>query len=230
MNHARLHRNPGSHLLGMVLVTLMHLALAYALVTGLARRVIEVVHVPVQTKIIDEIKPPPPEPQPLPAPAMALPPPSYMPPPEVRIARPPQAEPTITVSNVAPPPLPVTIVPAPSVSPDPVLAIPAVPAAAPALTRPAQLDVSRCAKPEYPAAARRTSATGVTRIRFGIDESGHVASAELLGASGMSREHRQLDQAAIAALSRCNFKAGADARGRPVGAYATVEFVWKLAD
>jgi protein TonB len=90
--------------------------------------------------------------------------------------------------------------------------------------------VSRCAKPEYPAAARRTSATGVTRIRFGIDESGHVASAELLGASGMSREHRQLDQAAIAALSRCNFKAGADARGRPVGAYATVEFVWKLAD
>src|SRR6266702_5216340 len=136
MNHARLHRNPGSHLLGMVLVTLMHLALAYALVTGLARRVIEVVHVPVQTNIIDEITPPPPE---------------------------PQAEPTITVSNVAPPPLPVTIVPLPSVSPGPALAIPAVPAAAPDLTRPAQLDVSRCAKPEYPAAARRTSATGSRR-------------------------------------------------------------------
>jgi len=226
MDYAQSQRKAGRHLWGLVLVVLMHVLLGYALVSGLARKVVEVVHAPIETKIVVEAKPPPPpEPTPPPPPALRPPPPSFVPPPEVHIATPPQPAPTITVTNVPPPPAPVTISPVPP-TPAPVASAPPAPPAVAA--RPAQLDVSRCEKPEYPVAARREGASGTTQIRFAVDGSGHVTSAQLLRASGTSREHRAMDQAAVAALSRCSFKPGTDEQGRPVGGYATVDYVWKL--
>jgi protein TonB len=224
MDYAQRQRK--GHPWGLVLVVVMHLLLGYALVSGLARKVVEVVHAPVETKIIEEAKPPPPpEPQLPPPPALQPPPPSFMPPPEVRVTTPPQPAPTITVTNEPPPPAPVTISPVPP-TPAPV---PSAPPAPPAVAaRPAQLDVSRCEKPEYPMAARRAAVSGTTQIRFAVDGAGHVTSAQLLRPSGTSREHRALDQAAVAALSRCSFKPGTDEQGRPVGGYATVDYVWKL--
>ena len=225
MDYAQSQRKAGRHLWGLVLVVLMHVLLGYALVSGLARKVVEVVHAPIETKIVVEAKPPPPpEPTPPPPPALRPPPPSFVPPPEVHIAT-PQPAPTITVTNVPPPPAPVTISPVPP-TPAPVASAPPAPPAVAA--RPAQLDVSRCEKPEYPVAARREGASGTTQIRFAVDGSGHVTSAQLLRASGTSREHRAMDQAAVAALSRCSFKPGTDEQGRPVGGYATVDYVWKL--
>jgi len=228
MNYAQRQRSPVRHFVSLAIVVAMHLLLGYALVTGLARRVVEVTLAPVQTKIIEDVKPPPPpEPPPLPVPTLAPPPPSYAPPPEVRITPPPQPAPTITVTQVAPPPAPVAISPAP---PAPAPAAPVVAAAPAPQPVPAQLDVSRCEKPDYPAEARRAEASGTTTIRFHVDGAGQVVSADLLKASGASRIHRLLDQAAIAALSRCAFKPGRDAQGKPVGGYATVDYVWKLGE
>jgi hypothetical protein len=55
----------------IALVALLHVAIIYALVTGLARRMVEVVRHPMETKIIEEAKPvapdvPPPAPLPTP--------------------------------------------------------------------------------------------------------------------------------------------------------------------
>ncbi len=231
MNFAEQQRNPGRHMVGIGVVVLMHVLLGWALVSGLARKVVEVVIAPIETKIVEEVKPPPPPPENLPPPPkFAPPPPSFVPPPEVVVAPPPTPAPTITTTTVAPPPAPVTI------APPPVVAAPVAPPAPPApppvrrAAAPARIDFTSCAKPEYPVAARRAQAEGVSRIRFSVDASGRVSKAEVERASGSSREHRLLDRTAVDSLSGCKFQPGTDESGNAVGAFATVEYVWKLVD
>lgn len=83
-------------------------------------------------------------------------------------------------------------------------------------------------RPEYPAAAARAGATGVSHIRFTIAPGGTVTNAQILRASGPTREHRLLDQAAAAALAQCPVTIGTDDRGHPVASTADVEYVWTL--
>lgn len=223
MDYAQQQRNPGKHLTGFTVVVILHIVLGWALLNGLARKIVEVVKGPIETKIIEEVKPPPPPPPENlpPPPKNAPPPPSFVPPPEVQIANPAPA-PAITVTREAPPPAPpVAIAPPPA---------PAAPPA-PAVVRqavPARIDVSSCEKPEYPSAATRAEATGVTKIRFTVDATGKVSKADLEKSAGSSREHRLLDRAAVEALSKCPFKPGMDEHGKPMGAIAIVEYVWKL--
>lgn len=131
MNFAQQQRDPRRHLIGFTAVVLFHALLVYGLVTGLAKKVIDVVRAPIETKVIEEIKKPPP-PQEIvvpPPPRLEAPPPPFIPPPEVQIATPPPPQPTITAVTPTPPPAPVVIAPAP---PPPVAAAPAPPAPAPA--------------------------------------------------------------------------------------------------
>lgn len=227
MDYAESQRNPGKHMTGFIVVVVLHIILGWALLNGLARKVVEVIKAPIETKIIDEVKPPPPPPPENlpPPPKFAPPPPSYVPPPEVQIANPPPA-PVITTTQVAPPPAPpVTIAPAPA--PVPVAAPPA-PAPPPRQAVAARIDVSSCEKPEYPSAAARAEATGTTKIRFVVDASGAVSKAEVQSGAGSSREHRLLDRTAVEALSKCRFKPGTDEQGKAVGGTTVVEYVWKL--
>jgi protein TonB len=222
-DYAEQQRKPGKHLLGIGIVVLMHILLGWALVSGLARKVVEVIKNPIETKIIEEVKPPPPPPEnlPPPPPKLAPPPPSFVPPPEVTVAPPPTPAPAITTTTVAPPPAPVTIAPAPAP------AAPAPPAPAPVAAQPAITNVAAC-KPEYPSAALKAEATGTTAIKFTIDATGKVVSAEVIRPSGPSREHRLLDRAAVTSLSGCTFRPGRDSSGQAVGASTNVEYVWKL--
>src|SRR2546430_3302835 len=75
--------------IALVAVGIFHVVLIYALIHGLARKIVEVVRAPLETKIIEEIKRPPPEqqPPPPPPPKLATPPPPFIPPPEVQIQR-----------------------------------------------------------------------------------------------------------------------------------------------
>jgi protein TonB len=129
MNFAERQRDPRRHLVGFTAVVLFHALLVYALITGLAKKVIDVVRAPIETKVIEEVKklPPPPEIVVPPPPRLEAPPPPFIPPPEVQIATPPPPQPTITAVTPTPPPAPVVIAPAP---PPPVAAAPA-PAPAP---------------------------------------------------------------------------------------------------
>jgi protein TonB len=206
---------------GLTVVVIIHIGLGYALVNGLARKIVEVVKAPIETKIIEEVKPPPPPPPENlpPPPKFAPPPPSFVPPPEVAVTQQtPQA--TITTTQTPPPVVPVNIAPPPT----------AAPVAAPQAARPAIANVKACAPREedYPAAAARTEAIGTTKVRFSIDGQGALVKAEVVKSAGGSREHKLLDRVALDKLSACKFTPGADESGRPVGGSFDVEYVWKL--
>jgi periplasmic protein TonB len=115
MDFSKRQADPRRHLVGFTLVILFHVFIVYALVTGLAKKVVEVVRAPIETKVIEEIKKPPPPPEIVvpPPPRLEAPPPPFIPPPEVQIATPPPVQPTITAVPTPPPPAPVVIAPAP---------------------------------------------------------------------------------------------------------------------
>jgi protein TonB len=103
VDFAQQQRNPGKHVIGISLVVLMHIIMIYALVTGLAQKIVAVAKHPLETKIIEEIKEKPPEEPPPPPPKLQVPPPPFIPPPEVQIQVPVTIAPTIsTVTNVKP--------------------------------------------------------------------------------------------------------------------------------
>jgi protein TonB len=219
-------RAPVRHLGAVAAVAGLHVALLYALLTGMTRDVVEAAWKPIQVKLVEAIEPPPPPPAPLPNPPPPIAPvPIFAPPPEVRVA---QAQaPNLTVTTTP------GTVPSPSVPPSPRPAPVAVaaPAQQPPVRHPAHaavLDVSRCERPAYPIQALREEAVGTTRIRFRVDASGHVEQAQLLRPSGVDRSHRALDRAAIEALSRCAFKPGTDEQGHSIGGIAIVDYVWNL--
>ena len=122
MDFSKRQADPRRHLVGFTFVVLFHALIVYALVTGLAKKVVDVVRAPIETKVIEEIKKPPPPPEIVvpPPPKLEAPPPPFIPPPEVQIATPPPPAPTITAVTPVPPPAPVVIAPAPP--PPPVVA------------------------------------------------------------------------------------------------------------
>ena len=101
-------QTPVTRLVGIAFVVLLHALLIYALVTGLNYRAIEVVRTPIETRIIEEAKPPPLEALPPPSPQLAPPPPAaFTPPPEVHIEMPPPPPPEAPLPpspQLAPPP------------------------------------------------------------------------------------------------------------------------------
>jgi len=123
MDFAQHQRNPARHLVGVGGVVLLHVIIVYALITGLARKVVEVVKGPIEVKVIEEvIKKPPPPPEVIPPPPkMQAPPPPFVPPPEVVIQQPPPPQPTITAVTPEAPPAPQApvIVKAPEAPPAP---------------------------------------------------------------------------------------------------------------
>jgi protein TonB len=177
---------------GVLVVLGMHLLLGWALVSGLAQRMVEVVRAPIETRLIEEIKPPPPPPPPdLPKPTTP-PPPTVMqvPVPVVipQVTPPPQ----ITPPPAAPPPPPVNPAPAP---------VEAIRAPAPAPAPPAAPS-TRAASPEeiyvsglrsylnsikrYPTSreARQLRPQGIVKLKLSIDRAGQLLEATVEASSG----------------------------------------------
>lgn len=104
MNFSQQQEDPRRHAIGFSFVVVLHVAVVYALVTGLAQKVVEVVRAPIETKVIEEIKrPPPPQDVVLPPPQMEAPPPPFIPPPEVQVQQVPPPQSAITVQQTTPP-------------------------------------------------------------------------------------------------------------------------------
>ncbi len=195
MNFAQQQAAPGRRIVGFGIVLLFHFLVIYALVTGLARRVIDVVRAPIETKVIEEVKKPPPPPEVVvpPPPKLEAPPPPFIPPPEIQIAVPPPPAPTITAVTPTPPPAPVVITPAPP--PPPAPAPPAPPPPAP--PAPAKIGVAcpTMVPPEIPRRALRESLNGYVKARATI-RGGKVVSVEILE----SRPHGLYDSAVRTAM------------------------------
>ncbi|MCX7173273.1 MAG: energy transducer TonB, partial [Proteobacteria bacterium] len=74
MSYVQPH-DTGRRFTGIIFVVALHVLLVYGLINGLARKIVEVVSQPLETKIIEELKPPPDKPPPPPPPKLATPPP-----------------------------------------------------------------------------------------------------------------------------------------------------------
>jgi len=209
-------RGPLGRGVALGLVVLLHVVVIYAFVTGLARRLMEVVRRPIETRIIEESKPVVPDlppPARLPTPKFDAPPPPYIPLPEVRIQQ-PQRQTPVAISTPVKPEAP---------TPPPVLRTVEAPPHVPVHTPPV-IDAARdCEKPEYPPAARRLRETGIVVLRILVGVDGSVVSSEILSSSGSKR----LDEAARQGLSLCQFRPG-KVDGKPEPAWTTLRYAWKL--
>lgn len=116
MDYADQQRSWGKHAPSVIFVIILHIAVGYALVSGLARKMVDVIKQPLETKIIEEIKKVIPDTPPPPPPKLATPPPPFIPPPEVNIQVPVQIQqaPTITTTQERPPPGPPPVIAPPA--------------------------------------------------------------------------------------------------------------------
>lgn len=210
-------KNADRQLAGFVAVIVLHIVMVYALVNGLARKIVEVMLPPLETRIIEEVKPPLPD-RPPPPPKLAAPPPPYVPPPEVRVQI-AQTAPTITAVTNVKPLEPVPPPAAPVAAPAPVVAAPPRNPVKVA----AVVDAKSCEKPAYPAASLRAGETGIVLLNFLINVDGNVLDSKVERSSG----YRRLDEAAREALKLCRFRAGT-VDGRPEQSWARIEYAWKL--
>jgi protein TonB len=217
MNFTQDGLHPERNYSGIAVVLLLHVALIYALVNGLAQKVIEVIQQPVETQIIKEIPPPvikKPEPPKIIKKAELPPPPKVEPPPVFR----PKVEVKVAVASVAA--VAVTEAPPP---PKPV-APPPAPEPAPVHTAVSTGARSGCAPPQYPADAQENGEQGTVRLALLIGTDGKVVDTKVEKSSGS----KSLDRAAQKALSLCTFKP-ATTDGKPVQDWGHLSYVWNLA-
>ncbi|MFN7572284.1 MAG: TonB family protein [Betaproteobacteria bacterium] len=170
MDYAYQQRRPTRHLVGIGGVILLHVLIVWALISGLARKVVEVVKGPIEVKVIEEVvqKPPPPPEVLPPPPKIAAPPPPFIPPPEINIA-PPPAAPTISAVTREAPPAPQA----------PVIARPVeAPKAAPPRVQSAQVVCQNYREVMgsivYPREALREGLEGEVLIEFTVGANGQV--------------------------------------------------------
>jgi protein TonB len=204
----------GSRVVAIVLVALIHIAVGYALVTGLAYSAMKKAIERVTTVDIEEPEeepeeePPPPEPD-------TPPPPIVAPPPPINIA---VAPPPISAVAVAPPPPPVVI---------PIARPPAPPAPSQARgVRPKNQNswASRIQQ-NYPARALREGTEGTVGVNVTVGPDGRVSACSVSSSSGSSA----LDEAACQGMQRyARFDPALSSDGSPTSASWSTRIVYQL--
>ena len=87
---------------------------------------------------------------------------------------------------------------------------------------PASFDAKTC-KAEYPKASLMNEEQGTVSMSFLVKADGTVADSKVDKSSGF----KNLDKAAIKALSACKFKPGTK-DGQPAETWTKVDYAWKL--
>ena len=189
----------GNRVVAIIIVALIHIALGYALITGLAYEAATKVLERVTTVDIEE--PPPPEPEdepppPEPQPDTAPPPPVAPPPPMNISTRPPPVQVTTTIPPPAPPAVRIPP-PAPIAAPAPPPPPPPPSQARGVSPRNASSWAARI-QSDYPSAAFRREEQGTVTMRITVGANGRVESCSVTGSSGSSA----LDDAACRGMQR----------------------------
>ena len=154
---------------------LVHVIVIYGLVTGLARKAVEVIKKPLSATIVEEIKappPPPPPPKKIEVPKLPPPPQPYVPPPDIPVPTTP-SEPVIAAITPTPPPAPPVIAPPPPPAPP-------APPPKPEIVR----NIAPISKTEleYPREAQRRQIEGTVLVHVSIDEKGNVTDVKVIEA------------------------------------------------
>lgn len=100
----------------------------------------------------------------------------------------------------------------------------AVPPLPPVARSAARLQVDSCSKPAYPMKAVRDEMEGTVHFSLLVDKEGAVVESKMLRSSG----HRELDQATLAAFTRCKFTP-AQVDGLPEQAWLSMSYTFSLA-
>ena len=202
------------------LVTGLHVLVAVGLVNVMNSKTISM------PKLIEdatvwiqpEITPPPPPPEP--------------PQPRVEVAKPQVVVPKVEVET-PPPPVQEQVQATTEAQPQPEPALPssndAPPAQPSSNTNPGEMrsavlaDANGCAKPDYPVNAARNGDTGTVTLALMVGADGRVQGSRVQKSSGS----RELDRAAVNALSLCQFKPAMN-NGSAEAGWAQIAYVWTL--
>ncbi|HEX7910004.1 MAG TPA: energy transducer TonB [Paraburkholderia sp.] len=212
--YGRRRQNSVRRYAGIAAVLLLHLFFIWALMNGLANKVVQIVQKPIETRIIQPVKPPPPPP----IPTVKLPPPKFAPPPRPRpfvpppeVALTPPSTPTIT-HQATPEPAPLAPPPAPVAPPAPAKPV----SHAIGVVCPNSDEVRRSMG--YPQEAQDNEITGDVTISFVVDPQGHVTDEKVEQSADPV-----LDHAAFVAVKKFN----CISQGQPVR--VQVPFSFKLS-
>jgi len=187
--------------IGFCLVVVLHLAAFYALKHGLAKSFVDIIMGPLETRMVEEVKPESEAPPP-PAPKFeALPPPTVIPL-DFDITAPSDSSTSISQNVKKAPPAPVATVPPRSNPRRPV------------------------SQPDYPPTSKRLGEAGTVVMLLTVDESGRVIDAKLDKSSGFER----LDQAAINEALRTWRLLPGTVGGKPVTMQYKFAVTFKITD
>ena len=209
----------GNRVVAIIIVALIHIALGYALVTGLAYSALKKAVERVTTVDIKEPEPPKDEPPP-PPPKETTPPPPVAPPPPINIA--PAPPPIQTQPTIPPPAPPVLRVPPPApVAPPP----PPAPPAVAVKVSPRGNPQSWVTNDDYPTRAMREERQGVTRFSVSVDANGRVSDCSVTGSSGSP----DLDSTACSLIQRrARFSPAKDTTGAAIPSTWSSSFRWQI--
>ncbi len=220
MSYATKKKMSSNRIVAIVIVGLIHFALGYVLVTGLAYNVMKKAAEDLKTFDVEDEPPPPPE---------ELPPPE-----KVDVPPPPQiaAPPPLIRTNIAPPQIQVTPNPPPFV-PTP-MARPAPPAPppppAPRTIEPAKARAnlaSYISDDDYPDSAQRNEESGTTGFRLDVGPDGRVSSCTITSSSGSSA----LDSTTCRIMkSRARFTPATDSTGGKTSDSVNGRIRWVLPE
>jgi periplasmic protein TonB len=193
----------GRNLTGLSVAVLAHLLLGYALVTGLAQKMVKVLKDPLDVDLLEEHKPQ--VDKPVPPPPRHAPPPVYVPPPEV-VTRGPVVE-TVTAVVNTPPPVVEEVAAAPAPPPPAPVKAPVVEAPPPPVVVPVAAPVvalgAACpnhiavrSKVEYPPQAQLRGLNGDVVVELTVLANGDVSGAHVVKSSNPI-----FDDTAISAVS-----------------------------
>lgn len=209
----------GSRVVALIIVALIHIALGYAFVTGLAYQFVKKAQENLKTFEVEE-PPPPPEEEPPP------------PPPDQPVQPPPVVAPPPLVQTNTPPPVIINTVPLPPpVAPPPIIVPPAPPPPPPAPPRVAKALQPRgnpggwATDADYPPSALRAEEQGVTGFRLQVGPDGRVTNCTVTSSSGSS----SLDEATCRLVTRrARFTPAEDASGNKIAATYANKITWRI--
>jgi protein TonB len=213
----------GGKIGAIIIVALIHVALGYAFVTGLATNFVKKAAEKLNTFDVEEPPPPPPDEPPPPPPDVPMtPPPVVSPPPIVQNPNPPPVQ--IQTAPVAPPAAPVVPIAAPPAPPAPAPAPPAPPVVSKAAGlkgNPGQY----FGADNYPPSAIRAEEQGRVVAKLTVGTDGRVTDCVVTTSSNSSA----LDQATCRiARARVRFTPAQDAAGSPITSSYTLPVRWVL--
>jgi len=221
MSYANRKEMSSNRTAAIIIVALIHIALGYALVTGLAYNVIKKAAEDLKTFDVEDEPPPPPEEPPPPPEKTEVPPPP-------QIVAPP---PIVRTNTVAPPVISTPVAPPPVITPTARPAPPAPPAPPPPR-------VSQAAKArgnltalfstdDYPQSAIRNEEQGTTAVRMNIGTDGRVTDCQITASSGSTA----LDSATCNILRRrARFTPAKDQAGNPITDTYNQRIRWELPE